>query len=64
MYQAGDQLLAGSRLAPDEDRRVRRRDGFDQAEDSLERRAPSNDSVECRCARCIVIGEDRLLVDP
>jgi hypothetical protein len=46
--QAGDQLLAGSGLAPDEDRRIGRRHRLDQAKHALERRAPADDAVEVR----------------
>src|SRR6185295_5243156 len=62
--QAGDQLLAGSRLAPDEDRRIGRRHRLDHAEDALERCAPADDAVEVRGARSSVTRVDASLFGP
>src|SRR6266849_4717638 len=44
--QAADQLLASTRLAPYEHGRVGRRHALDQADDSPERQAPADDSVD------------------
>src|SRR5262249_36918463 len=51
--QATDQLLARSRLASDEDRRIRRGDALDQAEDLLERLTVADDSMERRDRRLL-----------
>src|SRR5437016_5657698 len=44
--QAADQLLASSRLAPDEDGRIRRGHTLDPTDDSPERQAPADDPVD------------------
>src|SRR5438874_13834417 len=62
--QAGDQLLAGSGLAPDEDRRIGRRHRLDQAKHALERRAPADDAVEIRRTRSGVSLVDGSLFGP
>src|SRR6185295_5595746 len=62
--QAGDQLLAGSGLAPDEDRRIGRRHRLDQAKHALERRAPADDAVEVRRTRSSVSLVDGSLFGP
>ena len=48
---AGDQLLAGARLALDEDVRLRARGLADQLEDRLDRRALADDLVEAHLRR-------------
>ena len=52
--QAADQLLASSRLAPDEDGRIRRGHTLDQTDDSPERQAPADDSMDGGWVRRVV----------
>src|SRR5262249_6319914 len=49
---------------PDEYRRVRRCDGFDQANHAPEGRAPADDAMEARSARSVLTRMHALRVDP
>src|ERR1700730_16319422 len=59
----GDQLLASSRLARDEDRRVGRRDFADLAKDRTDRLRRSHDFLEHRGAADLFAKNDVLVLD-